>query len=242
MTEEQNAAFDERAIVRLREIGGQKLVFELLGVFLKNAPLRVEAAQRGLHNGDLTAVLHAAHSMKSSAATVGAVALAHAAVRLEAESRAPASPLLPDLVRRFAEALDQVRPVLEARLKAAAARPRIAVVEDNADNRLLVRAMLAEDYDVSEYETGIEALAGIRASPPALILLDVSLPGMDGIEVLGRLRADETTKRIPAIALTAHAMAGDRERFIQAGFNDYVAKPIVDEAVLRKAIEQVLAC
>lgn len=239
--EKEFVSLDEGAIERLRQIGGYQLVHELLGVFLRNTPLRIEAVFQGLREGDSLAVMHAAHSMKSSAANVGAAVLAHIASALEREARIPNVAALPDLVRRLAEAFAAVRPLLEERRNAAAARPRLALVEDNADNRLLVRAMLANDYDISEYETGIEALAGIRASPPQLILLDVSLPGMDGIQVLAHLRADDATKDIPAIALTAHAMAGDRERFIDAGFRDYIAKPIVDETVLRRAINRALA-
>lgn len=116
----------------------------------------------------------------------------------------------------------------------------IAVVEDNPDNRLLLRAFLGDRYEIVEYEAGPPALEGFKSSPPDLVLLDVSLPGMDGMAVLGRLRADEKLKSLPVVAFTAHAMAGDRERFIAAGFDDYVSKPIVDEAVLFAAIERFL--
>jgi CheY-like chemotaxis protein len=116
----------------------------------------------------------------------------------------------------------------------------IAVVEDNPDNRLLVRVMLEPQYEVVEYETGGEALAGLRSRQPDLVLLDISLPEMDGAEVLRRLRADETLRALPVIALTANAMAGDREKYIAGGFDDYVAKPIVDEAVLLEAIRRHL--
>jgi CheY-like chemotaxis protein len=112
----------------------------------------------------------------------------------------------------------------------------IAVVEDNPDNRLLVRAILEPEYRVVEYESGKAALDGLSGNKPDLVLLDVSLPEMDGAEVLRRLRADATLKDLPVIALTAHAMAGDRERFVAAGFDDYVSKPILDEQLLIKAI------
>lgn len=116
----------------------------------------------------------------------------------------------------------------------------IAVVEDNADNRLLLHAFLGDRYQIVEYETGASALEGFRANLPDLVLLDVSLPGMDGIAVLGHVRADTKLQKLPVIALTAHAMHGDRERFLKAGFNDYVSKPIIDEQVLFKAIERFL--
>ena len=117
----------------------------------------------------------------------------------------------------------------------------IAVVEDNADNRLLLQAILDGLYDVVEYENGIDALAGLTASLPDLVLLDISLPGMDGNEILVRIRNDERLRRLPVIALTAHAMSGDREKYLAAGFDDYITKPIVDETILLHAIERWLA-
>lgn len=117
----------------------------------------------------------------------------------------------------------------------------VAVVEDNADNRLLLQAILDGLYDVVEYENGVDALAGLAATLPDLVLLDISLPGMDGNEILARIRADERLRRLPVIALTAHAMAGDREKYLAAGFNDYITKPIVDETLLLGAMEKWIA-
>jgi len=119
-------------------------------------------------------------------------------------------------------------------------RHRLAVVEDNPDNRLLLQALLDDKYDIDEYEDGPSALAGMAASPPALALLDISLPGMDGSEVLRRLRATPALAATPVIALTAHAMSGDRERFLAEGFDGYVTKPIVDEEILYAAIAALL--
>jgi CheY-like chemotaxis protein len=118
---------------------------------------------------------------------------------------------------------------------------KIAVVEDNPDNRLLVNAILEDEYEISEYETGKEAIAGLGGDPPDLVLLDISLPEMDGTEVLAWIRQQPAFKELPVIALTAHAMAGDREKYLAAGFNDYVTKPIVDEAVLIEAIHRWLS-
>ena len=73
------------------------------------------------------------------------------------------------------------------------------------------------------------------------MLLDISLPEMDGGEVLRRIRADPDLRDLPVIALTAHAMAGDREKYLAAGFNDYVTKPIVDEQILLDAIQRSIA-
>ena len=117
---------------------------------------------------------------------------------------------------------------------------KIAVVEDNPDNRLLVRVILEPLYQVTEYETGFAALDGLPLQKPDLVLLDVSLPEMDGTEVLSRLRADPRLHELPVIALTAHAMTGDREKYLAAGFDDYVSKPITDERLLLEAIQRKL--
>ncbi len=118
--------------------------------------------------------------------------------------------------------------------------PKVAVVEDNPDNRMLVQALLEDRYELTEYETGVEAVAGLPGNVPDVVLLDISLPEMDGTEVLAWLRGQEALRDLPVIALTAHAMAGDREKFLSIGFNDYVTKPIVDEDVLIEAIERCL--
>jgi CheY-like chemotaxis protein len=120
-------------------------------------------------------------------------------------------------------------------------KPKIAVVEDNVDNRLLVQAILDDDYEISEYETGMEVVDGLADDIPDLVLLDISLPGMDGTEVLEWIRSKAALGSLPVIALTAHAMSGDREKYIEMGFDDYVTKPIVDEEVLVGAIERLLA-
>ncbi len=117
---------------------------------------------------------------------------------------------------------------------------RIALVEDNPDNRLLVHAILEDLFEIDEYAGGAEALVGIRTHPPALVLLDISLPVMDGTEVLRHLRADADIASLPVIALTAHAMAGDRERYLDMGFDAYVTKPIVDETILIGEINRLL--
>jgi CheY-like chemotaxis protein len=119
-------------------------------------------------------------------------------------------------------------------------RPKIAVVEDNPDNRFLVQALLEELYDLSEYETGAAALEGLVQDDPDLVLLDISLPEMDGVDVFRWIRDQEELKDVPVVALTAHAMAGDREKFLALGFNDYVTKPIVDESILLETIARWL--
>ncbi len=117
---------------------------------------------------------------------------------------------------------------------------KLAVVEDNPDNRLLVQAMLEDEYEIQEYENGPSALSGMRADRPDLVLLDISLPGMDGTLILKEIRKDEHLRGLAVIALTAHAMSGDRERYLAAGFDDYISKPIVDESELLRVITRCL--
>ena len=120
-------------------------------------------------------------------------------------------------------------------------KSRIAVVEDNPDNRMLVEAILDDQYDIIEFETGKQAVEELEAAKPDLVLLDISLPEMDGTEVLEWIRGQESLAGVPVIALTAHAMAGDREKYLDLGFDDYLTKPIVDETVLKGAIERCLS-
>ncbi|MBM3274360.1 MAG: response regulator [Candidatus Sericytochromatia bacterium] len=107
-------------------------------------------------------------------------------------------------------------------------RNRILLVEDVEDNRELARELLeVAGYHVSEATNGVDALEQARAHPFDLVLLDLSLPIVDGWEALRQLKADPRFAAIPVVALTAHAMAGDRERALAAGFHGYIAKPIV---------------
>ena len=117
---------------------------------------------------------------------------------------------------------------------------KIALVEDNADNRLLVQVLLRDLFEVTSFENGQDALDGLAKDLPDLVLLDISLPKMDGNEVLRRIRDNQTTAHLPVIALTAHAMAGDREKYLATGFDDYVTKPILEEEVLIAAIQRAL--
>lgn len=117
---------------------------------------------------------------------------------------------------------------------------RIALVEDNDDNRALIDAILDGEYALREYADGPSALAGMKHERPDLVLLDISLPGMDGTEVLAQMRHDEELRAVPVVALTAHAMQRDRERFLALGFDAYVSKPIVEEEELLGTIRRLL--
>jgi CheY-like chemotaxis protein len=117
----------------------------------------------------------------------------------------------------------------------------IAVVDDNPVNRRLIRAILKKHYEITEYGSGKEAVEGIPNDSSSLVLLDISLPDIDGTEVLRQLRANPLLQKLPIIAVTAHALHGDRERFLQAGFDDYLSKPIVDVNVVVETVARHLA-
>ena len=121
--------------------------------------------------------------------------------------------------------------------------PTVALVEDNADNRLVVQLLLSIRYEVRDFEGGAAALAAFAAPGglPDVVLTDIDMPEMDGLEVLQRIRATPALSRLPVIALTAHAMRGYREQLLAAGFDGYVSKPIVDEHQLFAAIDACIA-
>ncbi len=113
--------------------------------------------------------------------------------------------------------------------------PRILLVEDNEMNRdMLSRRLSRKGYEVAVAVDGQEGVAMALDGAFDLILMDMSLPVLDGWEATRRLRADERTRSTPIIALTAHAMAGDREKAIQAGCDDYDSKPIELPRLLEK--------
>jgi CheY-like chemotaxis protein len=116
----------------------------------------------------------------------------------------------------------------------------ILIVEDNERNRKLVRDVLqVKGYQTIESETAEEGIRLARERRPALVLMDIQLPGMDGIAALGHLRADPTTRTIPVMAVTASAMTHNRQQILAAGFDAYQTKPINVKAFL-EAVRQLL--
>ena len=104
---------------------------------------------------------------------------------------------------------------------------QVLVVEDNDKSMKLCRDVLqASGYSTLEATTGEQAVELALVHGPALVLMDVQLPGIDGVEALWQLRQDERTSSIPVLALTAQAMSGDRDRFLAAGFDGYLSKPV----------------
>ncbi|MBI1794335.1 MAG: response regulator [Chloroflexi bacterium] len=120
-------------------------------------------------------------------------------------------------------------------------KPRILIVEDNIDNYELVRFLLERaGYDTFWAHSGREGIDMSKAKRPDLILMDLSLPEMDGWTATERIKADLETKHIPIIALTAHTLPGDRKRALEAGCDDYLSKPMNIE-LFTETVEKNLA-
>lgn len=117
---------------------------------------------------------------------------------------------------------------------------RVLYIEDNADNRRLVqKVLLAKGYDILLAEDGVSGFEMIKLHNPALVLLDISLPGeLDGLDVAARIKSDTSIQQPWIIAVTASAMVGDREHFLNNGCDDYLSKPISIQGLLGK-INQV---
>jgi CheY-like chemotaxis protein len=116
--------------------------------------------------------------------------------------------------------------------------PRILIVDDNAMNIDLVSFLLAADsMQVESAADAAQASARIAALPPDLILMDIQMPGVDGLELTRRLKADPATRRIPIVALTAYAMKGDEDRMLAAGCDGYIAKPVEVATFTRRVRE-----
>ena len=227
---------------RLRDWGGVDLKHQMIELFFQNAPERVEGVREGLANGDLELAERSAHSLQ--------------VVSGEPRGAGREDPLGPDRgaargwqgrrgegssARIAGEVWGNDRGPRSRTRTGRRMKPTIAVVEDNPDNRLLVQAILDDQYEIVEYESGASALEGFEELIPDLVLLDISLPEMDGTEVLRKMKEDPRLASVPVVALTAHAMSGDRERFLGEGFDEYVSKPILDDTLLLEAIERGLA-
>jgi len=137
----------------------------------------------------------------------------------------------------FPEIVESVKPPTELRITGE--KPVVLVVEDNPDNMVTAKAILSGNFTVIEAVNGLEGLMMAKKHKPNLILMDIALPELDGIEAFKAIRRDATLQNIPVIALTASAMITDREAILSYGFNAYIAKPI-DEKMFFKTINEVL--
>ena len=118
-------------------------------------------------------------------------------------------------------------------------RPRVLVIEDNELNLELITQLLEDDYEIDSRTDGRAGLEAVKELRPDVVVLDLSLPVMDGWEVARRIRSDESIAGTPIVVLTAHAMPGDEEKALEAGCDAYLTKPL-DETALFSALERLL--
>ena len=137
----------------------------------------------------------------------------------------------------FPETAETVKPA--TKLQITGKKPVVLVVEDNPDNMVTVKAILSENFTIIEAVNGFEGLEMAKKCRPNLILMDIALPELDGIEAFKAIRRDAVLQNIPVIALTASAMTTDREAILSFGFNAYIAKPI-NEKLFFITINEVL--
>lgn len=122
----------------------------------------------------------------------------------------------------------------------ATGRPVVLIVDDYAENRRLLYFYLREAYEVAVAASAEEALAYLERYPVDLVVMDINLKeGMNGIEATARIRQNSALCHLPVLAISAYAYPDDRARFLRAGFDDYIAKPIFKERMLRK-VQQLL--
>src|SRR5215471_7988499 len=119
-------------------------------------------------------------------------------------------------------------------------RTRLLLIEDSPDNLDILRLLLQDDFQIHAFTSPAEALEQIEQISPELLLLDIAMPGIDGIECLQRIRSMPRFSGTPAIAVTAFAYPEERRKFLAAGFQAVVVKPIIDQEELLKTIEEAL--
>jgi signal transduction histidine kinase/DNA-binding response OmpR family regulator/HAMP domain-containing protein len=137
------------------------------------------------------------------------------------------------------EMLEETEIQPQRELQIIKGKPKILVVEDNPDNMITIKAVLGDKFDIIEATDGIEGIAMAAKHKPNLVLMDIALPGMDGIEAFHNIRKNVKLQHIPIIAITASAMTSERETILSHGFDGYIAKPI-DESLFFGTVNKVL--
>ncbi|MCX6307984.1 MAG: response regulator, partial [Bacteroidia bacterium] len=144
-----------------------------------------------------------------------------------------------DLMKAIEDMAFKVVKAPDVPIQIRKSKPTILIVEDNPDNMLTAKALLSDDYEVLEAIDGNEALQMTKLYLPDLILMDIELPGVDGVEAFRIIRNDVRLQKIPIVALTASAMTSDREAILAYGFDGYIAKPI-DDILFSETIKNIL--
>jgi CheY-like chemotaxis protein len=226
-------------IEQLRNTGGDALVRRMLRLFLVTSADAFRRIDTALDSGTLPVVAAAAHHLHASAAQLRFTDIATIAERIANTARAGSTASLHDDVAVLSAALGTVVGALHDELEKLPKPARIAVIDDSEDVRVLVRLVLERQYDVAEYATGSAALAALQRFPVELLIIDLNLPDMSGIDLLNFIKADHRLCDIPAIALTA-LTPEEGKSYLDAGFDMHVRKPVLDTDELLAAIGHLL--
>jgi CheY-like chemotaxis protein len=143
----------------------------------------------------------------------------------------------PHTAPRTAPQTAKVRPSAARPAAGISGKPVVLVVEDNPDNMMTVRALLQDTVTLIEATDGKTGVELVKAHAPDLVLMDISLPVMDGFAALSAIRKDDSLRHIPVIAVTASAMSGNREEILKHGFDGYISKPVDSDELMRTVRE-----
>ncbi len=231
----------------LRNIGGTALVQKVLRLFLTSAPLQLGKIKTGLLGGDIEAVRHAAHSLKSAAADVGATQLSELARAIENAAREGLLTTDAAYLTAMERAYDESVKILQQEIGADIThtmqeqRPLILAIDDDDMIRLMLKDILScEGFEVLGAASGQTGLEMFREHHPHLVLLDVMMPDMDGYQSTKHIREEEIRlgwNHTPIVALTGNALEGDKDHCLAMGMDNYLPKPFRIEA-LRAILKQ----
>jgi two-component system sensor histidine kinase/response regulator len=226
----------EEALVRARQAEEEGRPFKLAVLDWKMPGLDgAETAQLLSKAGDLSVILVTAYDREDAMRRAE-----RAGIQVVLHKPVSPSTLHDAVVRVLHPAGGTGTEYVSAPPRRFASGQRVLVVEDNAINREVAREMLSlAGLDVTEAHNGLDALRILDEKTFDLVMMDVQMPELDGIETVRAIRSIDHLRTLPVIAITAHAMLGDRERFIEAGMSDYVSKPI-DETQLMKVLGRFL--
>jgi two-component system cell cycle response regulator DivK len=222
----------------------------LLPKFVSNRERDLVALREALAGGRFDAIAEIGHKLHGNGASYGFPHLSALGRDLEAAARAERHEAIADCLEQLTDAVVELR--LQVPDGDGAARPRsgtririegpplVLIVDDFEDSRAMYAAHFRDEgFDVVEAADGATAVARARESKPAVVVMDLSLPGMDGWDAIRALKSDEATRDVPVLALTGHSGASDEEGAREAGCDAFVAKPCLPSALLAKVSELI---
>jgi CheY-like chemotaxis protein len=230
---------DPRVIESMREIGGDSLLRRMLRVFLVTSGEAMQRVDAALAQTLLDRVQLAAHHLYASAAQLRLTGLAEIAQRLEKAASAGDVPATQSVAEELRSALIVSRSELGIVLETLPKAPRVAVIEDSEDMRILLHLLLESHFDVTAYSDATSAIADLQRFPPDLMLIDIFLPDINGVDVLRAVRSDPALKSIPAVALTA-LTPPEGHSYIDSGFDLHIPKPILDSDAMIRSLNDLL--